>query len=67
MKNINYKMKYLNRVVYSSELGRNCLRPAIFQNNFCVYKKNVKHDKNQINLLFFWKNGVEVSKVITHS
>ena len=56
-------MKYLNRVVF---IQKKSLRPAIIQNNSCVYKKNVKHDKNQINLLFLWKTGVEVSKVITH-
>ena len=31
-------------------------RSAIIQNIFCIYKKNVKYDKNQINLLFFVKN-----------
>ena len=43
-------------------------RPVIIQNFSCIYKKNVKYDKNQINLLFFlWKSGVEASKVITKS
>ena len=64
MKNINYKMKYLNRVLYSSK--GIFLRPSIIQNNSCVYKKNVKHDKNQIKLLFFVKNRCQVSKVIRH-
>ena len=45
MKNFNDKMNYLNRI------QKNSLRPAISQNNSCVYKKNVKHDKIQINLL----------------
>ena len=31
-------------------------RPVIIQNISCIYKKNVKYDKNQINLLFFVKN-----------
>ena len=31
-------------------------RPAIIQNISCIYKKNVKYDKNQIKLLFFVKN-----------
>ena len=42
-------------------------RPVIIQNISCIYKKNVKYDKNQINLLFLWKTGVEASKVITNS
>ena len=42
-------------------------RPAIIQNISCIYKKNVKYDKNQVNLLFLWKTGVEASKVITNS
>ena len=41
-------------------------RPVIIQNISCIYKKNVKYDKNQINLLFLWKTGVEASKVITN-
>ena len=32
------------------------LRPAIIQNISCIYKKNVKYDKNQTNLIFFVKN-----------
>ena len=31
-------------------------RSVIIQNISCIYKKNVKYDKNQINLLFFVKN-----------
>ena len=42
-------------------------RPEIIQNISCICKKNVKYDKNQINLLFLWKSGVEASKVITNS
>ena len=43
-------------------------RPVIILNISCIYKKNVKYDKNQINLIFFlWKSGVEASKVITKS
>ena len=43
-------------------------RPVIIQNISCIYKKNVKYDKNKINLLFFlWKSGVEARKVITKS
>ena len=42
-------------------------RPVIIQNFSCIYKKNVKYDKNQINLLFLRKTGVEASKVITNS
>ena len=35
---------------------------------FLRVKKNVKYDKNQINLHFFlWKIGVEASKVITNT
>ena len=45
MKAINYKMKKLNRLVYSTK--GNTLRPAIIQNMSYVYKKNVKDDKNQ--------------------
>ena len=30
-------------------------RPAIIKNISCNYEKNVKYDKNQINLLFFVK------------
>ena len=66
MKDFIYKIKYLNKVVYSSrgslldlQLSRICLAST---------KKNVKYDKNQINLLsFFVKTGVEVSNVITLS
>ena len=50
MKNINYKMKYLNRVNYSSKEILGDLQ--LSRKNSCVYKKNVKLDKNQINLLF---------------
>ena len=39
-------------------------KPVIIQNISCIYKKNVKYDKNQINLVFF---VVEASKVITNS
>ena len=43
-------------------------RPVVIQNNSCIYEKNVKYDKNQINLLFFFeKTGVEASKVMTNS
>ena len=42
-------------------------RRAIIQNISCIYKKNVKYDKNQINLLFFVKTRVKASKVITNS
>ena len=42
-------------------------RPVIIQNITCIYKKNVKYDRNQINLLFLWKTGVEASKVKTNS
>ena len=42
-------------------------RPVIIQNISCIYKKNVKYDKNQINLIFFCEKGVEASKVITKS
>ena len=42
-------------------------RSVIIQNNSCILKTNVKHDKNQNNLLFLWKPGVEASKVITNS
>ena len=39
-------------------------RPVIIQNISCIYKKNVENDKNQFNLIFLWKTGVEASKVI---
>ena len=42
-------------------------RPVTIQNISCIYKKNVKYDKNQINLIFLWKTDVEASKVITKS
>ena len=42
-------------------------RPAIIQNISCIYKKNVKYDKNQFILLFLRKTGVEASKVITNA
>ena len=42
-------------------------RPVIIQYISCINKKNVKYDKNQINLLFLWKTGVEASKVIKNS
>ena len=48
-------------------MKRKPLRPVIIQNISCIYKKNVKYDKYQINLLFLWKTGVEASKVITNS
>ena len=61
MKAINYKMKNLNR-------QRKTLRPAIIQNFFYVYKKNVKYHKNQKLMYFFLrKTRVEASKVITNS
>ena len=56
MKDINYKMKYLNRVVSSK---RKSLRPAFFQNRSCVYQKSVKYDKNQID--FFCEKLVSKS------
>ena len=37
-------------------------RAVIIQNISCIYKKNVKYDKNLINF-FLWKTGVEASKV----
>ena len=43
------------------------LRLVINQNISCIYKKNVKYDKSQINLHFLWRNGVEGIKVITNS
>ena len=73
MKNINYKMKYIYIYIYiyiytDLFVRKNFWRPAIIQNISCVYKENVKHDKNQINLIFFVKKtGVEDSKLITHS
>ena len=42
-------------------------RLVIIQNISCIYKKNVKYEKNQTNLLFLWRTGVEASKVITNS
>ena len=43
-------------------------RPVTIQNISCIYKKNAKYDKNQINFTFvLWKTGVEASKVITNS
>ena len=46
-------------------------RPVIIQNISCIYKKNVKYDKNQNNIkliyFFLWKTGVEASKVIKNS
>ena len=33
-------------------------RPVIIQDISCIYKKNVKYDKNQINLLFFCEKPV---------
>ena len=33
-------------------------RPVIIQNISCICKKNVKYDKNQINLLFFCEKPV---------
>ena len=59
MKNIKYKMKFLN-IVVSSLRGRSSLRPAIIQNNSCVYKKNVRHDKNQF-IYFFCEKPVSKS------
>ena len=37
-------------------MKRKSSRPVIIQNISWIYKKNVKYDKNQINLLFFVKN-----------
>ena len=48
-------------------MKRKLSRPVIIQNISCINKKNVKYDKNQINLLFLWKTDVEASKVITNS
>ena len=50
MNAINYRLE-INYVRIS--LQKNPVGIAIIQNMFFVYKKNVKHDKNQINLLFF--------------
>ena len=66
MKTINYKIKKLNRFVYSSngnprdlQLTRTCLKST---------KKNVKYNKNQKLIYFFlWKTRVEASKLITNS
>ena len=33
-------------------------RPVIIQNISCIYKKNAKYDKNQINLIFFCEKAV---------
>ena len=33
-------------------------RPVIIQKISCIYKKNVKYDKNQINLFFFCEKPV---------
>ena len=43
------------------------MRPANIQIFSCMYKNNVKYDKNQTNLHFLWKTGVEASKVITNT
>ena len=63
MKDISYKIKYLNRVVFL--IQRKPLRPASIQNMSCVYKKNLKYDKNWFSLLFLSKTGVEASRDIT--
>ena len=55
MKGINNKKSYLNRVLYSKKKPS---RPVIIQNISCIYKKNVKYDKNQINLIFFCEKAV---------
>ena len=33
-------------------------RPVMIQNISCIYKQNVKHDKNQINLIFLCEKAV---------
>ena len=47
MKNFKYKKKNLNSGLF---IHKNSMRPAIIQNTSCVYKNNVKHGKNQINI-----------------
>ena len=37
-------------------------RPVIIQNISCIYRRNVKYDKNQINLLFFVKERCRSQK-----
>ena len=51
MKAINCKMKKNESV--GLFLQREPLRPAVIQNMFYVYKKNVKYDKNQKFIYFF--------------
>ena len=65
MKAIKYKMELIMYVRLFVQ--RKPLRLAIIQNMSCVYEKSVKHVKNQTNLLFLWKTGVEASKIITKS
>ena len=53
MKAINYKMKKLNRFVYSSKGSPRDLK---LSRTGLALQKNVKYDKNQNKLFFFVKN-----------
>ena len=65
MKAINYKMKELNRLVYSSKKAlETCNYP---EHVLRLQKEHQIWQKSKINLVFLWKTGVEASKFIMNS